>query len=149
MAALVCSDPLALDLAFMDRARRHFMQLLEAVEAAGDRELPGAWRALVACASEDFAREDLWMHSTAFCSRKPHTVQHRVVLEVMREGIQHAEAGRFAQLRQMAQQFRDWYFKHVQTMDAALALHLRGARFEPANGGAEDARRGALGLVSG
>lgn len=157
MAALVSSDPLALDLPFMDQARRHFMHLLDAVEAASDSELPEAWRTLAARAAEDFGREDLWMHSTAFCSRKPHTVQHLVVLEVMREGIQHGEAGRLAQLRQMARQFRDWYHKHVQTMDAALALHLRGARFEPANGESEgegegkgkSGRGGGLVLVPG
>jgi hypothetical protein len=71
-----------------------------------------------------------------------------VVLEVMREGVVQAHEGQLLQVRQMAWQFRDWYHKHVQSMDAALALHLRGARFEPANGG-DEGLRGALALVSG
>ena len=60
-----------------------------------------------------------------------------------------ADEGQLLQVRQMAWQFRDWYHKHVQSMDAALALHLRGARFEPANrvrcgGGMSDERTAAI-----
>jgi hemerythrin len=87
------------------------------------------------------------MQATRFSCRKDHTLQHRVVLEVMREGVVQAHEGQLLQVRQMAWQFRDWYHKHVQSMDAALALHLRGARFEPAN--RDEGLRGALALVSG
>ena len=124
---------LSLDLPFMDRAHEQFTALLKSVDEAGDAELPAAWRRVVDLAAESFAREDEWMQATRFSCRKDHTLQHRVVLEVMREGIVQAQEGQLLQVRQMAWQFRDWYHKHVQSMDAALALHLRGARFEPAN----------------
>jgi hemerythrin len=91
-------------------------------------------------AAGSFAREDEWMQATRFSCRRDHTLQHRVVLEVMREGLVQAREGQLPQVRQMASQFRDWYHKHVQTMDAALALHLRGQRFDPANGGPGTAR---------
>jgi hemerythrin len=130
MAGLPTTDPLQLDLGFMDQGRQRFMSLLQQVEAAGEADLAAAWRRLTEQAAADFGREDCWMRNTAFASRRPHMAQHHVVLEVMREGLQHAASGRLPQLRQMAQEFRDWYSKHVQTMDAALALHLRGAGVE-------------------
>lgn len=134
------SGALSLDLPFMDQAHEQFTALLKRVDEAGDAELPAAWRQVVALAAASFACEDQWMQSTGFSSRKDHTLQHRVVLEVMREGIVQADEGQRLQVRQMAWQFRDWYHKHVQTMDAALALHLRGVRFDPANGPAQPAR---------
>lgn len=134
MGASVQSGPLGLDLPFMDDACAAFTARLAIADEADDAQLPRAWRDLVACAAENFAREDRWMQSTDFSSRKGHILQHRVVLEVMREGIVQADEGRLLQVRQMLWQLRDWFGKHVQTADAALALHLRGARFDPANG---------------
>lgn len=134
MEASVQSGPLGLDLPFMDDAHAAFTARLAAADQADDAQLPAAWRELVACTTENFAREDLWMRSTGFSSRKHHMLQHRVVLEVMREGIVQADEGRLLQVRQMLWQLRDWYGKHVQSADAALALHLRGVRFDPANG---------------
>ena len=134
MSASDRSGALSLDLPFMDQAREAFVARLAIADAADDAQLPAAWREVVACTAENFAREDLWMQSTGFSSRKDHMLQHRVVLEVMREGIVQADEGRLLQVRQMVWQLRDWHSKHVQTMDAALALHLRGVRFDPANG---------------
>ena len=98
---------------------------------ADDAHLALAWNDRVACTSEHFARQNLWMRSTAFPAKKVHTVQHLVVLEVMREGLVQAREGRLLQVREMARQLRSWYVKHAQTMDAALAHHLRGMRFDP------------------
>ncbi|KWT96810.1 MULTISPECIES: hypothetical protein [unclassified Variovorax] len=135
MADLDRSGALSLDLPFMDRAREEFIRLLTQVDEADNARLPSAWNELVECAAENFAREDVWMRATGHASRSDHAIQHRVVLGVMREGALQAGEGRLLQVREMARQLRDWYAKHVQTMDAALALHLRGARFEPANAG--------------
>lgn len=140
MAVSVQSGPLGLDLPFMDDARAAFMARLTAADQADDAQLPAAWGALVACTAENFARENLWMTNTGFSSRKDHMLQHRVVLEVMREGVAQAAEGRLLQVRQMVWQLRDWYGKHVQSADAALALHLRGVRFDPAN---EEVQRAA------
>jgi hemerythrin len=131
MAALDRSGALSLGLPFMDRAREEFIDLLTLVDKADNARLPSAWQDLVLCAAENFAREDVWMRATGHASRKDHEIQHKVVLGVMREGALQAGEGRLLQVREMAHQLRGWYEKHVQTMDAALALHLRGARFEP------------------
>ncbi|MEJ8812180.1 hemerythrin [Variovorax ureilyticus] len=133
-------DSLCLDLPFMDEAHEQLMRLLAIVEEADDAHLPAAWRDLVECIAQGFAREDRWMNDTGYASRRDHQVQHRVVLEVLRDGITQVAEGRLLHVRQMAWQLRDWYRKHVQTMDAALALHLRGRRFDPANGGSGPSR---------
>jgi len=62
------------------------------------------------------------------CDATDHAVQHRVVLEVMREGAVHAAQGRLPQVREMARQLRDWHEKHARTMDSQLARYLRKLR---------------------
>ncbi|KQX31941.1 bacteriohemerythrin [Variovorax sp. Root434] len=128
MAVLDRSDAISLGLPFMDRARERFVKRLARVDEAGNAALPEAWRDLLACAAEHFACEDIWMRASGFASRKDHAAQHRVVLEVMREGAVHAAQGRLSQVREMACQLRDWYERHVRTMDAPLARHLRSGR---------------------
>ena len=93
---------LSLELPFMDRAHEQFTVLLQGVDEAGDAELPAAWQRVVDLAAESFAREDEWMQATRFSCRKDHTLQHRVVLEVMREGVVQAHEGQLLQVRQMA-----------------------------------------------
>lgn len=137
MAVLDRSDAISLGLPFMDRARAHFARLMARVDEAGSAALPAAWRDLLACAAEHFACEDIWMRASGFASRKDHAAQHRVVLEVMREGAVHAAEGRLAQVREMARQLKDWHEAHVRTMDAPLARHLRNLRSGRARAGAQ------------
>ncbi len=85
MAALQWSEGLALDLPLMDETHEEFVALLAAVEQAGDEALLPAWRALVAHTTEHFAREDAWMAATRFASGNCHSLQHKVVLQVMGE----------------------------------------------------------------
>ncbi|KAF1046319.1 hemerythrin domain-containing protein [Xylophilus sp.] len=131
MAALEWSDALALDLPLMDDTHREFVDLLAAVEHAGDVALPAAWQALVDHTDDHFGQEDRWMRATRFSSTNCHSTQHQVVLSVMREG---AARGDLAVIRQMARELAVWFPQHAQTMDAALALHLRRAGFDPATG---------------
>lgn len=65
------------------------------------------------------------MRSTAFAAAANHLLQHRVVLNLLMEGAAMARTGRLAPVREMAQELASWLVKHTQSMDAALALHLR------------------------
>ncbi len=134
MPSLEWSDALALDLPAMDDTHREFVDLLSTVETAPDETLLTHWRALVDHTDEHFAREDQWMQATRFSSTNCHSVQHKVVLQVMREGIAHALAGDLGAIRQMARELAIWFPQHAQTMDAALALHLRGLGYDPLTG---------------
>jgi len=134
MAALAWSDALNLDLPLMDDTHREFVDLLAAVDRAGDAQLLSAWHALVEHTEQHFGQEDLWMASTRFASGNCHSMQHKVVLQVMREGAERAAQGELNVLRAMASELALWFPQHAQSMDAALALHLRRVGFDAATG---------------
>ena len=134
MPNLEWSDALALDLPVMDDTHREFVDLLAVVETASDDTLLAHWRTLVDHTDDHFGREDQWMQDTRFSSTNCHSVQHQVVLQVMREGITYALAGDLGAIRQMARELAIWFPQHAQTMDAALALHLRGIGYDPVTG---------------
>jgi hemerythrin len=136
------------NLPFMDEGHERFMAQLAIAIDATDDALPNEWNAMVDLAAENFARDDSWMQATRYAGQRDHVIQHRVVLEVMREGALLAREGKLLQVRQMARQLEGWYLRHAQTMDAALALHLRNVRFDPA-GSSEWPRRAAPGAGSG
>ncbi len=134
MAALQWSEALALELPAMDEVHQEFVLLLAEVEAAEDAQLRGRWDELIAHTQMHFDQEDRWMRSTGFSSSNCHSLQHKVVLQVMREGAAKAAQGELAVIRSMAGELAAWFVHHAQTMDAALALHLRSAGFDPATG---------------
>ena len=134
MAVLQWSESLSLELPAMDETHQEFVALLARVETADDAHLVAAWRALVDHTAGHFGREDVWMRSTGFSSANCHTVQHRVVLEVMCEGLVQGLKGQNEAIRQMARELAVWFVQHAQTMDAALALHLRSVGFDAASG---------------
>ena len=134
MPALPWSEGLALGLSFMDDTHKEFVDLLARAEAADDALLPTVWDELVAHTADHFAREDEWMLATGFTRGNCHSTQHKVVLQVLREGLQAALEGRLAPARQMVQELAEWFPQHAQTMDAALALHLRGVGYDAETG---------------
>ena len=134
MPTLQWSDALAMDLPFMDNTHHEFVDLLGAVEEAPQEQLLERWRALVAHTQEHFDLEDRWMHDTKFASGNCHSVQHKVVLQVLYEGIRLGEEGDLTPIRQMAHELAAWFPQHAQSMDAALAIHLRRVGYDTATG---------------
>jgi len=134
-ASLAWSDALALDLDFMDDTHREFVDLLAATETAEDADLLTRFEALIAHTDDHFGREDRWMQDTQFSSSNCHTLQHTVVLQVMREGLKRGhEQGDLDLVRQMAKELGIWFPQHAQSMDAALALHLRRVGYDEKTG---------------
>ena len=134
MTELPWSDALSLDLPAMDETHREFVALLAAAADAPDDALVDAWASLVEHTHRHFAQEDLWMRQTRFASGNCHSTQHHVVLSVMREGLMLGAAGQLDVIRRMAHELATWFPQHAQSMDAALALHLRGVGFDVATG---------------
>ena len=134
MALLEWSGALVLDLPVMDETHEEFVELLALVEVAPDDALTAAWDVLITHTEAHFGREDDWMRITGFASGNCHTTQHRVVLEVMREGASAGAEGKLEAIREMARQLAPWFVNHAQSMDAALALHMRGLGFDPSTG---------------
>lgn len=134
MPALEWSDALSLDLPLMDDTHQEFVVLLAAVRTAPDADLLAHWSALIDHTDDHFGREDAWMAQTRFASSNCHSVQHKVILQVMREGLAAGQTGELGVVRQMANELAIWFPQHAQTMDAALALHLRRTGFDPETG---------------
>ncbi len=134
MAHLEWSDALSLDLPLMDDTHREFVDLLAQVQDAADAQLAATWLALIAHTDEHFGQEDRWMAATRFASTNCHSMQHKVVLQVMREGAAQAALGHLDVVRTMASELALWFPQHAQSMDAALALHLRRAGYDPLTG---------------
>jgi hemerythrin-like metal-binding protein len=132
---LVWSDALSLELDFMDDTHREFVDLLAASELADDDTVLACFEALIDHTDDHFGREDRWMKDTQFSSSNCHALQHNVVLQVMREGLKRGkENADLKTVRQMAHELGIWFPQHAQTMDAALALHLRRVGYDAETG---------------
>lgn len=134
MSKLQWSDALSLDLPMMDATHREFVDLLATVADAPDGDLVAAWVRLIDHTDAHFGQEDRWMAQTRFASGNCHATQHDVVLTVLREGLSAGAAGQLEAIRQLARELAAWFPQHAQTMDAALALHLRNVGFDPVTG---------------
>ena len=134
MGSLQWSEALALGLAEMDTTHQEFVDLLAKVQSSPPDTLEVNWRALIEHTQLHFGQEDHWMRSTGFSSANCHSTQHKVVLDVMREGLQQPSPTRDETLRLMASELAAWFPAHAQTMDAALALHLRSVGYDPSTG---------------
>jgi hemerythrin-like metal-binding protein len=125
MNTIEWSDALQLDFEPMDAVHQAFVHLLAMAQSAPDDALAQTWSAVIDHTVDHFGREDAWMLKTGFSSADNHILQHRVVLNVMREGLVMARAGDFKPVREMATELAAWFAKHTQSLDAALALHMR------------------------
>ena len=125
MSPIEWTEALQLDHEPMDRVHREFIGLLAAAERARDAELASAWGALVDHTAAQFAMEDRWMLETRFAGAADHQLQHRVVLNLLRDGLGMARQGQYPAVREMAAELAAWFAKHTQALDAALALHMR------------------------
>jgi hemerythrin-like metal-binding protein len=125
MQALKWTPSLWLGFDPMDTMNREFMELLGRAQAASDDQVLEAWQALVTHTAQHFGTEDRWMRSEAFATVEQHTLEHRVVLNLLREGLGQAQRGDLAPVRQMAAELGAWFSRHTQSLDAALALHMR------------------------
>jgi hemerythrin len=134
MSRLIWSDALSLDMPVMDDGRRQLVELLGLAHEAKDVSVLGRWRDLIAHTQRVFERENRWMDATGSSSCHIHSTQHKVVLQVMNEGLKSGETGELGPIRLMADELGQWFANHSQSMDAALALHLRRVGYEPATG---------------
>jgi hemerythrin-like metal-binding protein len=136
MPLLEWTDALSLDLPLMDDTHREFVDLLTQLELAGDEALLPAWQALIDHTDVHFGQEDRWMAATHFASGNCHTVQHKVVLQTLREAGRVVAEGSEPKsiLRRLTRELAVWFPQHAQSMDAALALHLRHVGFDPLTG---------------
>ncbi|MBU3737969.1 MAG: hemerythrin [Rhodoferax sp.] len=128
---LAWNETLALGLDYMDDTHREFVERLAQTEQAPDPDLLPLWDDVLAHTRWHFGREDDWMRDTGFAHGNCHAVQHEVVLKIMDEIQRRGRAGELSLVRDMCGELGTWFAQHAQTMDAALAMHLRGAGYDP------------------
>jgi hemerythrin-like metal-binding protein len=134
MALLEWTDAMAVEMPAMDQTHQEFVALLNALESASDEALIDRYVALLAHTDAHFAREDAWMQATGFAASNCHSMQHKIVMDVLREGEKRGRAGDLEVLRVIARELAQWFPQHTDAMDAALAQHLLRTGFDPATG---------------
>ena len=118
----------------MDHTHKEFVEWINRLAEIADDQFLDGFDQFLAHTVDHFEQEDRWMEATKYASGNCHSVQHKVVLQVMREGTARAEQGDLKVLRVMASELALWFPQHAQSMDASLALHLRRVGFDPATG---------------
>lgn len=126
MVTLSWSSALDLNFPPIDHLHRCLVDHIAHVQCCDDGDMTDQWQALVTCAQTLFENEDQWMRNTHFASAPLHSLEHRVVLNLLREGLAMSRHGEHDKLRTLTQELARWLPKHIQSLDAALALHLRG-----------------------
>jgi hemerythrin-like metal-binding protein len=71
------------------------------------------------------AVEERWMRGSDFPSSACHRQEHEMLLEVVSEERRRFEAGEVQTVQQLAAERPRWFEIHANTMDGALASHLR------------------------
>lgn len=134
MPVLPWSEELELGLPAMDDTHREFVELLARARSLDDSALQAAWQVLIEHTQAHFAQEEAWMRDSRFSLCDCHSLQHRMILRVMRKGAERAAHGDITPLRLMTRELAMWFPEHAQTLDAALAAHLQRVGFDPTTG---------------
>ncbi len=134
MNTLQWSDDLALGVGAMDQTHIEFVDLLAEVQQAPDETLLAKWEELIEHTQVHFDNENRWMVETRFAAGNCHTTHHKAVLDVMRDGLRYGQQGHRNIVRQMAEELTTWFPQHADSMDAALAYHLKRVGYDPLTG---------------
>lgn len=130
MTTLQWDDALLLDQPELDTIHREFVDLLIEAESAPDEQLLALWQRIITHTEGHFGLEDRWMLAAGFAPENCHMHQHKMVLDILREGVSQAAAGNLQLLRDMLPDLAKWFDYHARTMDAALVYHLQTTGFD-------------------
>jgi len=123
----------------MDQLHREFSDLLTALASPDGGDYGAHLLALHEHMLRHCAIEEQWMKGSDFPSRACHRQEHEMLLEVISEVRRRCDAGDVEVVQRLAAELPRWFEIHANTMDAALAFHLReqGGPLQPAARGVE------------
>ncbi len=121
---LVWSDALLLGFATMDDEHRTFVVALQALQAASNDNVADCLDDFTAHARRHFAAEDACMTETAFPPRQCHIDEHAAVLKSLDEVRALVALGRTDLAPSLAAALADWFPRHAQHLDSALATWM-------------------------
>jgi hemerythrin len=122
--ALGWSDAFVLGHEPMDATHREFVALVRAMQTGPDEALTGLLADFEAHARRHFEEEDRWMLETDFPPRDCHMDEHAAVLRSVVEVREVVARGELAQVRRLADALADWFPRHADWLDSALAHWL-------------------------
>lgn len=117
----------------MDNNHREFITLVNQLHDCEDAEFHKRLCKLVDHTREHFAQEDRWMDETGFPPIKIHVNEHKRVIHMLDGALEMAQQGELGSTRQTVERLRDWFHHHAESMDNALALHLKYSNYQPAH----------------
>lgn len=123
----------------MDDLHRDFRDILLQLAAPEGAEYGDLLLKLHEHLLEHCATEERWMKGSDFPSCACHRQEHEMLLEVVSEVRRRFDAGDVDVVKRLADELPRWFEIHANTMDAALAFHLRerGGEPQPAENKAE------------
>lgn len=111
----------------MDRIHREFLTIARELEDCPNSLFPERFGALVVHTEAHFAAEEAEMRQTGCPTLVEHLAEHARLLTDLRRFDRAVQAGRPAMARAfLGDGLANWFDNHLATMDAALAMHLRG-----------------------
>ena len=122
--ALGWSDAFVLGHEPMDATHREFVALVRAMQTGPEAGLAGLLADFEAHARRHFEEEDRWMLETGFPPRDCHMDEHAAVLRSVVEVREVVARGELAQVRRLADALADWFPRHADWLDSALAHWL-------------------------
>jgi hemerythrin-like metal-binding protein len=122
--ALGWSDAFVLGHEPMDATHREFVALVRAMQSGPEAALAGLVADFEAHARRHFEEEDRWMLETGFPPRECHMDEHAAVLRSVVEVREVVARGEIAQVRRLADALADWFPRHADWLDSALAHWL-------------------------
>jgi hemerythrin-like metal-binding protein len=117
-----------LGFARMDDTHRQFIVHYNALALAPPERFFECFDAFFAHTEAHFDQENRWMEAVNFPAC--HRAEHDRVLEVMREVRRRVKQGDTFLGHRLVEELHPWFDNHVDTMDAALAFHLKEIGFD-------------------
>ena len=105
----------------IDTVHEEFVGLLGQLQNADDAALPALLEQFAAHCVSHFETENTWMRETEFPPRDCHIDEHAAVLHSVREVQGLLAEGEVAICRDLVAQLADWFPKHADQLDSALA----------------------------
>lgn len=115
------SDRYTLGYGPIDGVHEEFVELLGRLQIADDAALPALLDQFAEHCVHHFNTENGWMLETEFPPRECHIDEHAAVLQSVQEVQKLLEKGDVAICRALVVQLADWFPKHADQLDSALA----------------------------
>ena len=114
-------DHFHLGYAPIDAVHEEFVDLLAQLQRAEDAALAPLLDAFALHLRSHFETENTWMEETAFPPRQCHMDEHAAVMESVQQVQALLAQGDAAICRALIEQLADWFPKHADQLDSALA----------------------------